>query len=33
MASSSQDKTLVLFNYDWDQAGFAAQAKTWPPPQ
>lgn len=30
MASSSQDKTLVLFNYDWDQAGFAAQAKTWP---
>ena len=30
MPNSPQGKTLVLFNYDWDQAAFAAQAKTWP---
>lgn len=30
MASSRPGKTLVLFNYDWDQAAFAALAKTWP---
>lgn len=30
LAASSPGKTLVLFNYDWDLSGFAAQAKRWP---